>query len=826
MYYWGKKENKTLDQKIAYELYIQARAKISQFAEIPIEDILDVLDRTGKLWQPTGEFYLQAMKELPQEISFSPEMIKISLDIIPKILNKHTLYARIESEILQPQLLDSKQNSSRFLGELKTYPVGVVSHITAGNVFLGFLDSLIMAIITKNISMVKLSGQNHIFPELFMKSLLKTDKKKILTPYFCLLTWKGGTKEIENIVKEKSHLIMAWGGDEMLKSYKNELPQSTKLVDYGPKVSLQIITKSGFSHYNLDVIGRKIAQDIILWDQSACASPQNLFLEAGLPINKIMEATARALQKTKFKRGNVDADEQVEILKEIHRGKTNIAKKQGEILIGKEYLLHYESKRGLRNSPLHRSLIIKTYKNLNDLREQLIPYEYYLQSASILYDTKEEKKLEILLANIGIKRIAPLGTIMFGTNGAPHDHRFALNELLRFIPWERTHEPIDLAVEAYTKHPFYKNKYKKMPKNFDLIPVLDSKELVNFKPLSNYSGHVFASGGTTGKAKYSYYSTEEFRLATKMLAHNFRLNGLERGNTIANLFVAGNLWSSFLAIEKAMEFCGARQLSISGLADKDLIIQYLVEFRPDYLLGIPTLIIDLADEMKKRKIKLKLKGIFFAGEKFPNFALNDVMQVFQTKKIMSASYATVDAGPIGYQCPHSRPNEHHVFGEYIFLENCKGEAVITTKYRLVQPLVRLKTGDAISPLEESPCPCGSIDPRFILLGRTDDQINIWGSRLKLDEFEMAISSFPSVKQYQIELKEKKSKELLTLKLETNSSINKDKLIQEIYLSLKDFKSTHPQSYLKDVLQVELLKTGELKRVKRTGKLKKIVDLRK
>jgi phenylacetate-coenzyme A ligase PaaK-like adenylate-forming protein len=455
----------------------------------------------------------------------------------------------------------------------------------------------------------------------------------------------------------------------------------------------------------------------------------------------------------------------------------------------------------------------------------LAPYQFYLQSVSYLIHPSEDIQYQNIAESIRAKRLAPLGTIMQGTFGAPHDHRFALNELVRFTPWEGTHSLYDLAIKAIESNQFYKKRIKTLPKSFEDIPLLDSKDLSAFKPPAKFDGHIFASGGSTGKPKFSYYSNVEFDLVAKMLAKNFRLNGVKPSKRIANLFVAGNLWSSFLAVEKAMTHNEVNQLSIGGLADKNLIIEYLETFKPNFILGIPTLLIDLALELKKKKKKIKIEGIFYAGEKFTAFGLSLVEEVFLTKKIRSASYASVDAGPIGYQCEHCEEGEHHLFDDFVYLERIKSEAVITTKYRNLQPILRLKTGDAISPVNTELCECGSSSPRFFLEGRTDNQINIWGCRTNLDQIENALKSETSISQVQIWLNQSQKKEVMVLRLESSKKIDPKKLLKKLYHSMKDVKATHSESYFIERCLLEFHASGEIPRVKRTGKLKKIIDER-
>src|SRR5690606_2217208 len=115
--------------------------------------------------------------------------------------------------------------------------------VTAGNVFLSAIDSLIMGFLTKNISLLKVSSQNKYFPLYFAKKLNDFDREKILSNKFAVLHWKGGDQKTESLIKTKVNAILAWGGEEMISSYQKDLPAHVKLLDFGPKISLQVISK-------------------------------------------------------------------------------------------------------------------------------------------------------------------------------------------------------------------------------------------------------------------------------------------------------------------------------------------------------------------------------------------------------------------------------------------------------------------------------------------------------------------------------------------------------------------------------------------------------
>jgi phenylacetate-CoA ligase len=404
---------------------------------------------------------------------------------------------------------------------VRTTPKGVILHVTAGNVFLSSIDSLIMGFLTKNLSIVKVSSSNQFFPFFFASKLKAFDKKNILSDKFSVLHWKGGDSETETFMASKVNLIIAWGGEEMIQSYQKVLPQGVKLLDFGPKISLQVITQKSLENKNLKLVCEAIVRDVIPWDQSACASPQNLYLQEGIDENLFI-AELNAAFEAAPPRGELSDDEAVEVLKEKFRGYYSELMENGKVSEGPQHLLHLEKNKFIKPSPLGRSLIIKRFKNADDLFNHLEPFSYYLQSCSYLFTESEKASYLDTLSLTGIKRFAPLGTITWGMEGAPHDGRFVLRELVNFIGDEAR-------IQDYGEKHTYMQTATKLKQHFE--------------ESSHPQGYIFSSGGTTGEPKYVHYSYEEFDRMTDMLAYNFKAQGIVAGSTVANLFVAGNLWS-------------------------------------------------------------------------------------------------------------------------------------------------------------------------------------------------------------------------------------------------------------------------------------------
>lgn len=771
--------------------------------------IISCLDGFAQTWTVDSENFRGAVPTLIEESGFSKEEVVQTLSLLKGLLSQESLEKRVRSEFTNWNVLDRFAKVPHFNGMVRAVPRGILLHVTAGNVFLSSIDSLIMGFLTKNLSVVKVSSQNKFFPNYFAQKLLEFDEQKILSDKFAILHWKGGETETEQFIKKKVDGIVAWGGEEMVESYRRDLPASVKFLDFGPKISLQLISKASLIGKDINKVADAIVKDIIPWDQGACASPQNLYLEEGLDEKDLIAAIDKAFSVAP-PRGSISDDELVEIMKEKYRALYSELMEDGKVTEGIEHLIHMEKNKFLRPSPLGRSLIIKRFKDALDLIEHLAPFSYYLQSCSYLLTHSEKETYLHALSLAGIKRFAPLGTITWGMEGAPHDGRLVLRELVNFVGDEaRIHDYGENNLSIQTS----------------------SRLKAHFESTKHPQGYIFSSGGTTGEPKYVHYSYEEFDRMTDMLAYNFRAQGIHPGTTVANLFVAGNLWSSFLAVEKSLEKIGAIQLPIGGLCPNENIVTYLNKFKPEVVLGIPSLLVMSAELGLNLGHQLSIKKVFYAGEAMSEARREFLRKTWNVEYFGSAGYASVDAGVIGYQCELCLAGEHHLFSDVVDMKIVDGEALVTSFSRHTLPIKNYATGDRVEWLPD--CACGRKDQRFKLLGRIDNTIQIWSCRVLLGDIEKSVRNLnPEILSFQIILTEKQEEKAITENMEITYEVHEheefkaDDLKKEIYQNSRDLKDTISFETFVSRIHIKSVGPGEIKRNSRTGKISVILDRRK
>ncbi len=802
-------------------LLVKAQELAAIQSETTLSSLLRVLADVAPLWQRGSSYWNKARDYALEEIPFSPSMIEASLDVIPSLCSSLTSERRIRADFGSLEILDGFVSSRSFQGNVRAFPLGVILHVTAGNVFLGAIDSLIMGILTKNISIVKLSSKNNTIPYLFAQSLCDVDPTGVLKNSFSLISVDRQSEHPLAELKNGVNGIMAWGGLEMIKSYKKDLTPGVKLLEYGPKISFQVVTKNAWKTFGNSKIAEWIARDICMWDQAACASPQNLFIEEGIEPQGLLDAIVRECDRFPLLRGELSPDEEVEHLKERTLAEYHSLFESGSYLQGTSCLVILESAQGIRPSPLGRTLIVKSFKHVDHLVLQLTPQRSYLQSCGYLTwdEPVLESKLKNKLGALGVMRFCQLGRVMSAPLGTPHDGRLSLLELMKLIPDESC-EALDSLLEDVDV------KARNSPTTHDDFPnKLSSRSLRD-----SLTGYVFSTGGTTGQPKFACYSDVEFDAVGSMLARGFKCFGIESGTRCANLFVAGNLWSSFLAVDRALQQLNALTFPIGGSADPNQILEYLKMFQPTHVLGLPTLLVSLARLAESKNILLKIPTLLFAGEHLSVHSRDYLTQVFQTKTFGSAGYASVDAGPIGYQCKHLSYGVHHLFEDHVHLDIEDNEGVVTSLFRRSTPVVKHKTGDWLEWVQgNSSCPCGFYGKSFRLLGRLNSRLNLWGCRVFIEDFSIALADM-AIHPTFIHLKIKSSQrgeDLVEVHLEGASLLNAnvEEFNAKLLLRNRDLNSSLKSVDLIGKISLHETQDGLLPRITRTGKLIPVEDLR-
>jgi len=856
-------------------IFARARAATEKVRALSSENVINILAETGRLFaNPKSKWRREALRLLRADSSFSEGTIKDTLDILPQLLDAGELRRRMDLELFLPYITDACVMRPGYNGFITSCPKGVALHVGAGNVFLGIIDSLLLGLLTRNVNVVKTATGASSFAVLFCRALAAADRSGALASSVSVLEWKGGTVEVERAAAEGSDVIFVWGGEDAVSAYKKLAPSSTHVTGFGPKMSMALVTAEYAGAEGMAAVAARVARDVCLWDQSACASPHTLYFiepdsrKAAALIDAFMELAPfafEAMQQT-LPQGALSSDEQVEITRARELAKVDaglgLAKVESSFP-RTHWTIIAEKDKAFRVSPLHRVLYVKTASSVQEVARLIEPMRGYVQTVGVGGFTQDRRSIARALAHARVARITELGKMLSSENGSPHDGTFPMRELVNIVGveggWAVTDKLDDLYRHARANSKFYARHLKKGPAairtfgDYAKLPFLDKNHILENTPPESrdlftgpmQKGVYFASGGSTGSPKYIFFNSAEYNRVSATLSKCFSNAGLGRDDRAANLFVAGNLWSSFITVEKALSLTDAVSVPVGSALPMETILKFLSDFQVTAIIGLPTFLTKLAEavEASRPRVKIPLRLIFYGGEYVGPELTAYFGKVFPGVSVRSAGYATVDAGAIGYQCPHCKGSVHHLFEEEQFLEIVDtetgrpvpsgevGELVTTVLSKRHMPILRFRLGDLGRFIEKS-CPCGRKDMLFEILGRCDDRIHIGGAHVFVNDLQRAISAVPGLSlNFQAELFRKGHRDAMKLRVETRSPVPvaeakrlSDALGRMVHDRCEDLAYVIDNDWMGPP-EIEILPPDGIERISRTGKIKRVKDLR-
>lgn len=357
-------------------------------------------------------------------------------------------------------------------------------------------------------------------------------------------------------------------------------------------------------------------------------------------------------------------------------------------------------------------------------------------------------------------------------------------------------------------------------------------------------GIVFKSGGTTGNPKFSVFTREEWDTFTAVFGGGISRGILRKGDRVANLFYAGELYASFLFITRSLDQSPMEvlQFPISGGTHPSRIEEFIGEYGINVIAGVPTTILSFVEYILKNSERhLSVEKILYGGESMYPDQKEFLKGVLPGVKISSIGYASVDAGLLGYADETCVDNQHRVFGsatvmeiidrasgEVIREQGRMGDLIVTNLTRMLMPVIRYPVGDRgmwLEPPEEK-------DRKFDILGRTEVSARIGPMTLYIKDVRDILGYFRdrvSIINFQLCLFHRDRKDLLVIRMTSAGPLEAlrditPEIIEKIYAERPMFREllndnkVHP-------LEIEWVNEDQIITSPKTGKLIPVVDRR-
>ena len=398
-------------QKIIDDL----KNKIKWLHEVPIDDILEFVEEFGNSIGATSN------------TSFASTSKHIS-----DFLSKSNLQREIKLALRgSHQILDNfvtLENGGNKLYHVQ--PRGLAVHWIAGNVDELGIFSIIQALITKNVSLIKAPSNYKNLLKII--NLLKNTKTEKLSGHdivetLSIIYLEKDDEKNQTLISQEADVRIIWGGLDAVSSIIS-LPKQSFCEDivFGPKYSYAILDEDALSDSNLPI---KLAFDISIFDQNACSSPHTIFIETDN--KKILHSFAKKLSLAMDKVNKIIPKKPISESKamEIHtiRSENEFS---GTVFSSNDtiWTIIVSDDESLAKPCFSRVVFIKSISDAMTLTDSNTKK---IQTVGITM--KKEKRLELIdkLTFQGGDRSPSLGDMSTYEN--PWDGMFVLDRLVRWI---------------------------------------------------------------------------------------------------------------------------------------------------------------------------------------------------------------------------------------------------------------------------------------------------------------------------------------------------------------------------------------------------------
>lgn len=345
---------------------------------------------------------------------------------------------------------------------------------------------------------------------------------------------------------------------------------------------------------------------------------------------------------------------------------------------------------------------------------------------------------------------------------------------------------------------------------------------------------VHASSGTTGRPTVVGYTGGDLDSWSDLMARSLACAGARPGDIVHNAYGYG-LFTGGLGAHYGAERLGCTVVPLSG-GGTERQVTLLRDFGAHVLCATPSYalnIAEVAEAMGTDIRSLPVRCGVFGAEPWSEALRRELESRLGIKAVDLYGLSEIIGPGVACECDAAQNGLHGWEDHFLFevvdpktLERLPhgepGELVITTLTKEALPMVRYRTRDITSLLEE-PCVCGRTHVRIMrVTGRDDDMLIIRGVNVFPSQIEACLVGFPGLApHYQIVLTREGPLDAITIEVELGVETPSD----ETYLAAKTGEiRQHLKSMIGVTCTIDVKSPGAVPRSQ--GKAVRVKDLRK
>jgi hypothetical protein len=150
-----------------------------------------------------------------------------------------------------------------------------------------------------------------VLPVLFAEAL--AEEAAEISDAMAVTYWPGGSSPLEGLALQRAEAVVAYGGNEAIRSLKTRTPVTARFIAYHHRLSVGLVGREALSAERAPRVARMAARAVSMFDQRGCVSPHAIYVEEGGAVDPgewaALLASAMADLEVELPGGDLTADD-------------------------------------------------------------------------------------------------------------------------------------------------------------------------------------------------------------------------------------------------------------------------------------------------------------------------------------------------------------------------------------------------------------------------------------------------------------------------------------------------------------------------------------
>jgi len=414
---------------------VWSRSEPLPAAEVPIAEIIDVLEATGhQLKDDHAGILTGVFASLGEMSPYERAVLETCYTEMWRRFDPEWLKLLVEGEMGSLTALDGWRTAGPgrlSSGSVRPYPARLV-HVLAGNVPDVAAISIIRGALTKGVHLLKMPSNDLLAATTVLRAMSLAAPGHPVTRSFSAVYWRGGDEAVESVLFRPQFFdkLIAWGGESAIRNAVKYVGPGFELVAFDPKNSISLIGRETFdSDESIAEAADLGATDAAVFNQEGCIASRFQYVEGDVDdVDRYCEQLQLALGKQrKFTsavvppppadlRSEVDALGRMEPFYRVFGEPDG----RGMVVRSEEPVEFYPSAKTV-------NVVV-----VESLAEAVRFVNVSTQTVGV-YPTTRKVELRDALASAGAQRIVNLGRASGTAPGYPADGFYPMTRMVRWV---------------------------------------------------------------------------------------------------------------------------------------------------------------------------------------------------------------------------------------------------------------------------------------------------------------------------------------------------------------------------------------------------------